>query len=127
MSGKGIRLVAVRPLKQYKEIPLDYATFLVDVASESTTKVPALLGISVPARGRRPAVGLGERAGPGPGQRWPEIELNAETQTIKQASCLHPLHARDSPALSSASPWGETSCPAKKSPSAVKVDKAPVS
>ncbi|KAK4124333.1 SET domain-containing protein [Parathielavia appendiculata] len=42
MPGKGRGLVAVRDIKQYEEILLDYATLLVDI--EFTTKVPAVLG-----------------------------------------------------------------------------------
>jgi hypothetical protein len=42
VPGKGKGLVAVRPIKQYEEILVDYATLLVDI--DFTTKVPAFLG-----------------------------------------------------------------------------------
>jgi hypothetical protein len=42
MAGKGMGLVATRPIKQYDEIVLDYATVMVDLMF--TTKVSAFIG-----------------------------------------------------------------------------------
>ena len=42
IPGKGKGLIAMRPIKRYDEILLDYATLLVDISF--TTAVPAFLG-----------------------------------------------------------------------------------